>query len=236
MGHRGIRGAEGGWGKGQWPPIKREEKEGDECKTRTRMGTIYNHTWINHTQKKWKAMNQHLTFWLSFIFQICTKLSSTRFSASTSATVTTSTSFKLASSHAKVTSSLLNRSESVSQWVTDKSKQWYPIKIAVCRKKVCSDWWWSSVHTLIVPRWSPRGPKAVVKCSQMVPFGPNVFAPCFQIGPWIPKVAPKRFWATEQRPGDPKIVPGASYPQGIVAWSVLGQDGFKRSFCVVLKY
>ena len=99
-----------------------------------------------------------------------------------------------------------------------------------------SDWWWSSVHTLIVPRWSPRGPKAVVKCSQMVPFGPNVFAPCFQIGPWIPKVAPKRFWATEQRPGDPKIVPGASYPQGIVAWSVLGQDGFKRSFCVVLKY
>ena len=117
-GASGYKGSGGGWGKGQWPPIKREEKEGDECKTRTRMGTIYNHTWINHTQKKWKAMNQHLTFWLSFIFQICTKLSSTRFSASTSATVTTSTSFKLASSQARVTSIKFTKQEWVSQSVS----------------------------------------------------------------------------------------------------------------------
>ena len=82
-GASGYKGSGGGWGKGQWPPIKREEKEGDDCQTRTRMGTIYNHTWINHTQKNHRQKN--LTFWPSFIFQICTKLSSTRFSPSSSA-------------------------------------------------------------------------------------------------------------------------------------------------------
>ena len=53
----------------------------------------------------WSKSEQKLNFMSKFLsFQICTKPSSIRFSASTSATVTTSNSFELASSHARVTS------------------------------------------------------------------------------------------------------------------------------------
>ena len=65
-----------------------------------------------------------LTFWPSFIFQICTKLSSTRFSASTSATVTTSTSFELASSHARVTSFKSTKQQWMSGLVTRMANDW----------------------------------------------------------------------------------------------------------------
>ena len=51
-----------------------------------------------------QSLNRSLAFWPSLSFQICNKLLPTRSSSSTSATVTTSTSFKLASSHARVTS------------------------------------------------------------------------------------------------------------------------------------
>ena len=65
------------------------------------------------------AQNQtkNLTLWPNFSFQICTKLSSTHFSASTSATVTTSTSFELASSHFRVTSIKSTKQESVSHCI-----------------------------------------------------------------------------------------------------------------------
>ena len=52
--------------------------------------------------KSWP--NLVLKVWTNFNFQNCTKLSPTRFSASTSATVTPSTSFDMPSSHARVTS------------------------------------------------------------------------------------------------------------------------------------
>ena len=78
-------------------------------------------------------LNKHLDFWPNLGFQICNKLVPTR---SSSATVTTSTSFELASSHARVTSIKFTKqqsvSELVSEWVSDKGKQWSdsgPIKI-----------------------------------------------------------------------------------------------------------
>ena len=70
--------------------------------------------------------------------QICNKLLPTWSSLSTSATVTTSTSFELASSHARVTSIKFTKREWVSQWVSesvsDKHCQWSdsgPIKISL---------------------------------------------------------------------------------------------------------
>ena len=67
--------------------------------------------------------------------QICNKLLPTR---SSSATVTTSTSFELASSHARVTSIKFTKHYGVSEWVregvSDKHSQWSdsgPIKIQV---------------------------------------------------------------------------------------------------------
>ena len=80
-----------------------------------------------------QSLNKHLDFWPNLGFQICNKLLPTR---SSSATVTTSTSFELASSHARVTSIKFTKQEWVSQWVSqsvsDKGKQWSdsgPIKI-----------------------------------------------------------------------------------------------------------
>ena len=68
--------------------------------------------------------------------QICNKLLPTWSSLSTSAKVTTSTSFELASSHARVTSIRFAKrygvSQWASQWVSDKHSQWsdsVPIKI-----------------------------------------------------------------------------------------------------------
>ena len=63
---------------------------------------------------------------------ICTKLSSTRFSASPSATVTTSTSFDLASSHARVTFVKSSKQHGVGLFVSHKGSQWsdsVPLKI-----------------------------------------------------------------------------------------------------------
>ena len=76
--------------------------------------------------------------------QICNKLLPTWSSLSTSATVTTSTSFELASSHARVTSIKFTKrhgvsqwaSEWVSEWVSDKHSQWSdsgPIKTFIDR-------------------------------------------------------------------------------------------------------
>jgi len=74
-----------------------------------------------------QSPNKNLTLWPKLIFQICTKLLSTCFSSSTSTTVTTSTSFELPSSHARVTSIKFTKqesvNESVSEWVTDKHSQ-----------------------------------------------------------------------------------------------------------------
>ena len=83
-----------------------------------------------------KNLTGHRILWPKFTFQICTKLLSTRFSSSPSTTVTTSTSFELPSSHARVTSIKFTKQEWVSQWVsesvTDKHSQWSdsgPIKM-----------------------------------------------------------------------------------------------------------
>ena len=56
--------------------------------------------------------------------QICNKLLPTWSSASTSATVATSTSFELASSHAKVTSIKFTKQEWVSELVSQGVNQW----------------------------------------------------------------------------------------------------------------
>ena len=58
---------------------------------------------------------QKFNFMTNLRFQICNKLLPTRSSSSTSATVTTSTSFELASSHARVTSIKFTKRELVSQ-------------------------------------------------------------------------------------------------------------------------
>ena len=62
-----------------------------------------------------QSLNKHLAFWPNLGFQICNKLLPTR---SSSATVTTSTSFELASSHARVTSIKFTKQEWVSQSVS----------------------------------------------------------------------------------------------------------------------
>ena len=56
--------------------------------------------------------------------QICNKLLPTWSSLSTSATVTTSTSFELASSHARATSIKFTKQQSVSQWVSQWVSYW----------------------------------------------------------------------------------------------------------------
>ena len=58
-----------------------------------------------------QSLNKHLAFWPNLGFQICNKLLPTQ---SSSATVTTSTSFELASSHARVTSIKFTKQEWVS--------------------------------------------------------------------------------------------------------------------------
>ena len=68
-----------------------------------------------------QSLNKHLDFWPNLGFQICNKLLPTR---SSSATVATSTSFELASSHARVTSIKFTKQQWNSQWVSDKGKQW----------------------------------------------------------------------------------------------------------------
>ena len=63
-----------------------------------------------------QSLNKHLDFWPNLGFQICNKLVPTQ---SSSATVTTSTNFELASSHARVTSIKFTKQESVSQSVSE---------------------------------------------------------------------------------------------------------------------
>ena len=62
-----------------------------------------------------QCLNKSLAFWPNLSVQICNKLLPTR---SSSAIVTTSTSFELASSHARVTSIKSTKQEWVSQWVS----------------------------------------------------------------------------------------------------------------------
>ena len=62
-----------------------------------------------------QSLNKHLDFWPNLGFQICNKLLPTR---SSSATVTTSTSFELASSHARVTSIKSTKHYGVSELVS----------------------------------------------------------------------------------------------------------------------
>ena len=103
-----------------------------------------------------QSLNKNLTLLPNLTFRICTKLLPTRFSSSTSATLTTSTSFELSSSHARVKSIKFTKqewvSESVSQWVTDKHSQWSdsgPIKIREIKSK-------SLATTKIVFAWQKR--------------------------------------------------------------------------------
>ena len=62
-----------------------------------------------------QSLNKSSAFWPNLSFQICNKLLPTR---SSSATVSTSTSFELASSHARVTSIKFTKRYGVSQWVS----------------------------------------------------------------------------------------------------------------------
>ena len=75
-----------------------------------------------------KSLNKSLALGPNVSFQICNKLLPTRSSSSTSATVTTSISFELASAHTRITSIKFTKRQSVSQWVSewvsDKHNQW----------------------------------------------------------------------------------------------------------------
>ena len=62
-----------------------------------------------------QSLNKSLAFWTNLNFRICNKLLPTQPS---SATITTSTSFELASSHARVTSIKFTKQQWVSQWVS----------------------------------------------------------------------------------------------------------------------
>ena len=94
---------------------------------------LQNLAWTS-TSKSWTNLEtlsskseQKLNFMTKVHLPNCTKLLSIRFSSSTSTTVTTSTSFELPSSHARVTSIKFTKqesvNESVSEWVTDKHSQ-----------------------------------------------------------------------------------------------------------------
>jgi len=62
---------------------------------------------------------QNLALWPNFSFQICIEVSSKRFSSSTSATVTTSTSFELDLHKPHVTSIKFTKQQSVSELVSE---------------------------------------------------------------------------------------------------------------------
>ena len=83
---------------------------------------------FNLTEPCAESLNKSLALWPNLSFQICNKLLPTRSSSSTSATVTTSISFELASSHARVTSIKFTKrygvNEWVSEWVSDNHSQW----------------------------------------------------------------------------------------------------------------
>ena len=61
-----------------------------------------------------QSLNNNLSSQTNSSFQICTKMSSTRFLASTSTTVTISTSFELIFSHARITSIKFTKQQLVS--------------------------------------------------------------------------------------------------------------------------
>ena len=71
-----------------------------------------------------QSLNKSLALGPNVSSQICNKLLPTWSSASTSATVTTSTSFELASSHARVTSIKFTKQQSVSQSVSQLGSHW----------------------------------------------------------------------------------------------------------------
>ena len=71
-----------------------------------------------------QSLNKSLALGPNVSSQICNKLLPTWSSLSTSATVTTSTSFELASSHARVTSIKFTKQQLGSQSVSDKHSQW----------------------------------------------------------------------------------------------------------------
>ena len=77
---------------------------------------------ITSAKHQQQNTDQTSALWPNFSFQFCTKMSSTHFSASTSATVKTSTSCELASSHARVTSIKSTKQQWISECdcVTDK--------------------------------------------------------------------------------------------------------------------
>ena len=79
-----------------------------------------------------QSLNKSLALWPNLSFQFCNKLLLTQSSSSTSATITTSTSFENASSNARVTSIKFTKQEGVSESVSDKGRQWSdsgPIKM-----------------------------------------------------------------------------------------------------------
>ena len=71
-----------------------------------------------------QSLNKSLALCPNLSFQICNKLLPTRSSSSTSATATTSTSFELASSHARVTSIKFTKRQLVSEWVSQSVSEW----------------------------------------------------------------------------------------------------------------
>ena len=90
--------------------------------------------------------------WTNSSFQI-NKLLPRWFSVSTSARVTISTSFELVFSHARVTSIKFTKEQLVSQWVSDKSKQWSdsgPIKMKILASLYPSLSGTISISTLLI--------------------------------------------------------------------------------------
>ena len=80
---------------------------------------------ISIVQRHSRDMLSRPFSWLNLSFQICNKMLPTRSSSSTSATIKPQqVCNELASSKARVTSIKFTKRESVSQLVSDKSKQW----------------------------------------------------------------------------------------------------------------
>ena len=82
---------------------------------KTSLKSCLNFNFIILTKPCAQSLSKSLAFWPNLSFEICNKLLPTR---SSSAAVTTSTSFELASSHARVTSIKFTKQESVSQLVS----------------------------------------------------------------------------------------------------------------------
>ena len=101
-----------------------------------------------------QSLNKSLSFWPNLSFQICNKLLPTRSSSET----TTSTSFELASLHARVTSIKFTKQELVSELVTGPIKRYVMLKSIVYKHVAYCNRCYSFQSFFLRKSWMQRRP------------------------------------------------------------------------------